>query len=134
MSCSLLQTSERLTEAWPARAVCGVRCSDGPEVLKALADGSHPFAAKLKGAKNPMIVVGMGALCRADGGAVFAASEALAKQYNAIRPADGWNGLAVLHTAASQPTALDVGFVPGPDAATAPKRESSLEPPACLLV
>lgn len=104
--------------------LCVCVCSDGPEVLKSLADGSHPFSAKLKGAKNPMIIVGMGALCRADGGAVLSAAEALAKQYNAIRP-DGWNGLAVLHTAASQPTALDVGFVPGPDAADAPKRESN---------
>ncbi|MGB1901035.1 MAG: NADH-quinone oxidoreductase subunit NuoG, partial [Candidatus Puniceispirillaceae bacterium] len=38
-----------------------------PTILGALVDGSHKFAAKLKKAKRPMIIIGMGALARADG-------------------------------------------------------------------
>lgn len=91
---------------------------EGTDTLKALADGTHPFAATLKAAKNPLIIVGMGALVRADGRAVYAAAEKLAKSVNALR--ENWKGLSVLHTAASQAAAGDLGFVPGPQAKHAP--------------
>ena len=44
---------------------------DGPTVLNALAAGDHPWSAVLRGAKNPMIVVGQGALARPDGARVL---------------------------------------------------------------
>ena len=44
-----------------------------PSVLAALHDGSHDFAKVLRDAKQPMIIVGQGALARPDGAAVLAA-------------------------------------------------------------
>ena len=93
----------------------------GPETLAQVADGSHSFADALKSAKKPMIVVGMGALTRADGAAVLASCRAIAETYGMIQDAstgeDGetvpaWNGFNVLHTAASRVGGLDMGFVP----------------------
>ncbi|MEK9831769.1 MAG: NADH-quinone oxidoreductase subunit NuoG [Rhodospirillaceae bacterium] len=83
----------------------------GPETLQAIADGSHPFAETLKNAERPVVIVGMGALARADGDAVLAAARALAETCNLVR--DGWNGFNVLHTAAARVGGLDIGFVPG---------------------
>ncbi|MCT7662431.1 NADH-quinone oxidoreductase subunit NuoG [Shinella kummerowiae] len=83
----------------------------GTDTLSGLIDGSVKFAAKLKKAARPMIIIGQGALSRADGLAVLAAVTALAEKVGAVK-AD-WNGLAVLHTAASRVGGLDLGFVPG---------------------
>ena len=80
-------------------------------LLSKIADGSHPFAATLKNAKKPMIIVGMAALTRADGTAVLAAAKAVADNCGLVK--DGWNGFNVLHTAAARVGGLDLGFVPG---------------------
>ena len=69
------------------------------------------FNQVLRDAKRPMIIVGQGALRRADGAAVLAAAWALATAADAIT-AD-WHGFNVLHTAASRVGALDLGFLPG---------------------
>ncbi len=82
----------------------------GPEALAALAAGEGPFAAALKAAKRPLVIVGEGAVARADGVAVLAAAARLA---TAGEREPGWNGLAVLHTAAARVGGLDIGFVPG---------------------
>ena len=89
----------------------------GTDTLSGLVDGSVKFAAKLKKAQRPMIIVGQGALSRADGLAVLSAVSALAEKVGAVK-AD-WNGLAVLHTAASRVGGLDLGFVPGEGGKTA---------------
>lgn len=81
-------------------------------VLTALADGSHPFAETLKAAKNPLIILGAGALRRGDGLAVQAAARAIAENVGAVR--EDWNGFNVLHLAAGRVGALDAGFLPGP--------------------
>jgi len=83
------------------------RLGAGPATLGDLAEGKVGFAEKLKAAKNPLIIVGMGALAREDGAAVLALARSLA----VVR--DDWNGFAVLHTAASRVGALDLGLVPG---------------------
>ncbi|ESZ43420.1 NADH dehydrogenase subunit G [Mesorhizobium sp. L2C054A000] len=83
----------------------------GPESLKDLADGNGKFFQVLKKATHPLIIVGQGALSRADGAAVLGQAAKLATAVNAAR-AD-WNGFAVLHTAAARVGGLDVGFVPG---------------------
>ncbi|WP_419912587.1 NADH-quinone oxidoreductase subunit NuoG [Hoeflea sp.] len=83
----------------------------GPETLSEVISGVNKFAAKLKRAKNPMIIVGQGALARADGGAVLAEAAKLAEAVGAV--SGDWNGFAVLHTAAGRVGGLDVGFVPG---------------------
>ena len=69
------------------------------------------FFEKLKAAKNPLIIVGMGALAREDGAAVLAMARELVDTLGAVR-AD-WNGFAVLHTAAARVGGLDLGLVPG---------------------
>ncbi len=89
----------------------------GTDTLSGLIDGSVKFAAKLKKAERPMIIIGQGALSRADGLAVLSAVTNLAENVGAVK-AD-WNGLAVLHTAASRVGGLDLGFVPGEGGKTA---------------
>jgi len=65
----------------------------------------------LKGAKNPIVLVGSGAAARHDGAAVLALAAKLALDFGAIKP--GWNGFAVLHDTASRVGALDIGFAGG---------------------
>jgi NADH-quinone oxidoreductase subunit G len=79
----------------------------GPQTLADLADGKLPFAEVLKNAKNPMVILGSGAVARADGAAI----QALAAKLDVVR--DGWNGFNFLHRAAARVGALDLGFVPG---------------------
>ncbi|MEI5617610.1 molybdopterin-dependent oxidoreductase, partial [Streptomyces brasiliscabiei] len=64
----------------------------------------------LKNAKNPLIILGQGALIGADGTAVLSL---VAKLASSLTVAEGWNALSILHTAASRVGALDLGFVPG---------------------
>ncbi|MDE2266058.1 MAG: NADH-quinone oxidoreductase subunit G [Alphaproteobacteria bacterium] len=87
-------------------------------VLEQLADGSHPFAAVLKAAKRPMLIIGNAALTRADGAALYKLAARIAAETGMIGPAGtpaegGWNGFNVIHTAASRVAALDLGFLPG---------------------
>jgi len=89
------------------------RLGAGPASLRDLVDGKSSFFDKLKAAKHPLIVVGMGALARDDGAAVLALARELADKLGAVR-AD-WNGFAVLHTAAARVGGLDLGLVPGPE-------------------
>ena len=79
----------------------------GPQTLADVAAGRHPFAEILKNAKNPMIILGSGAVARADGAAI----QALAASIDVAR--EGWNGFNFLHRAAGRVGALDIGFVPG---------------------
>ncbi|MCZ8374512.1 MAG: NADH-quinone oxidoreductase subunit NuoG [Beijerinckiaceae bacterium] len=81
-----------------------------------LGAGPDSLAALLKepkdeGAKKPMIILGQGALNRADGAAILAMAAQLAEKQGVI--AEGWNGFCVLHTEAALVGALDLGFVPG---------------------
>ena len=62
----------------------------GPETLKSLADGSGGFFETLKAATHPLIIVGQGALSRADGAAILGQAAKLALAVNAVR--DDWNG------------------------------------------
>jgi NADH-quinone oxidoreductase subunit G len=83
----------------------------GTDSLSELAAGKHSFADVLKGAKNPIVLVGAGVASRHDGAAVLAAAAKLAVDVGAIK--DGWNGFAVLHDTASRVGALDIGFAGG---------------------
>ena len=80
----------------------------GGDSLADLAAGKHSFAEVLKGAKNPIVLVGAGAAGRHDGAAILAAAAKLAADIGAVK--DGWNGFAVLHDTASRVGALDIGF------------------------
>jgi NADH-quinone oxidoreductase subunit G len=83
----------------------------GPETLAELAAGKGDFAEIMKGAERPMVLLGNGATTRADGAAVASLAAKAAVALGAVK--DGWNGFAVLHTAASRVGGLDIGFVPG---------------------
>jgi NADH-quinone oxidoreductase subunit G len=83
----------------------------GPETLAEVASGRHPFAETLRKAERPLILLGQGALRRADGAAIAALTARTALDLGAVK--DGWNGFSVLHTAASRVGGLDIGFVPG---------------------
>jgi NADH-quinone oxidoreductase subunit G len=84
----------------------------GPETLADLVAGRHSFAEILKAAKKPLILIGQGAIAREDGAAVLALAAKAALEFGAI--VEGWNGFAMLHTAAARVGALDIGFIPGP--------------------
>lgn len=88
----------------------------GTDTLTDLAAGKHSFADVLKGAKNPIVLVGAGVAARHDGAAALALAAKLAADFGALK--DGWNGFAVLHKAASQVGALDIGFAQGPGSLT----------------
>lgn len=83
----------------------------GGQTLNELADGSHPFAEVLKGAERPLVIVGMGALARADGARVLGQARRIAEAAGAV--SDDWNGFSVLHTAAARVGGLDLGLLPG---------------------
>ena len=76
------------------------------------------FAEAFRAAKRPMVIVGQGALRRADGAAVLAAAWALVSEAGGL--AADWHGFNVLHTAAARVGALDVGFLPGPEGKALP--------------
>jgi len=83
----------------------------GPDTLRGLSRSRSEFMQALKGARKAAIIVGAGALARADGGAVLKAAAGAAKAFGAT-----WN---VLHSAAARVGGLDLGFVPGPGGKTA---------------
>jgi NADH-quinone oxidoreductase subunit G len=84
----------------------------GPQTLKEIADGRHSFARTLSEAKRPMVIVGAGAVARADGAAVLAAAAKIAAAAGAGKEEAG-AVFNVLHTAASRVAGLDLGLVPG---------------------
>jgi NADH-quinone oxidoreductase subunit G len=84
---------------------------EGPDVLQALVNGTHEWLEVLKSAANPMIILGSGAVARADGLAILGLARRLAEAVGAVR--EDWNGFNVLQRAASRVGGLDIGFVPG---------------------
>ncbi|CDZ71349.1 NADH-quinone oxidoreductase, chain G [Neorhizobium galegae bv. orientalis] len=97
----------------------------GAETLSDLASGANSFADKLRAAKNPMIIVGQGALSRPDGAAILSSAAQLAGSVGALT--DEWNGFAVLHTAAARVGGLDLGFVPGANGANAAAQVAGMD-------
>jgi len=83
----------------------------GPKTLGGLARAKGAFMDALRAAKAPAIVVGAGALTRADSAAVLKAAGGLARAFGMT-----WN---VLHNAAARVGGLDLGFTPGPGGKTA---------------
>jgi NADH-quinone oxidoreductase subunit G len=84
---------------------------DDARVLSDLAAGKGPVFNKMKKAGKPMIIIGQGALARADSKAVLGALTKLAKAVGVVD--GGWNGFNILQTAAARAGALDIGFVSG---------------------
>jgi NADH-quinone oxidoreductase subunit G len=82
----------------------------GPEALGKIGR----FLERFAGTKRPMVIVGQAALARPDGAAILEACWRLAAEHGMLTPE--WHGFNVLHTAAGRVGALDLGFLPGPDA------------------
>jgi NADH-quinone oxidoreductase subunit G len=80
-------------------------------ILDEILSGKSKFANKLKKAKRPMIIIGMGALVRRDGAAILGKLRKIAEIYGVIN--GHWNGFNVLHNAAARVAGLDMGFTPG---------------------
>ena len=83
----------------------------GPATLTDLAKSKSDFVKALKDAKSPAIILGAGAVARADGAAVAKAAAGVAKAFNMT-----WN---LLHSAAARVGGLDLSFVPGEGGKTA---------------
>jgi len=84
------------------------------EVLAQLADGSHPYCARLAKAKNPIVIVGSEALQREDGASVMAHVQRIASNLRQSSGcAEDWKTLNTLHRVASQVAALDLGYSAG---------------------
>lgn len=118
----------RIRKAWRAKnlpiATIGERADltydhtylgEGFETLAELAAGKGAFAEVLAKAERPLIIVGESAVSHASlgkqvGRDVIALASKLATSGQNV--AEGWNGFALLHNAASRVGGLDIGFVP----------------------
>ena len=98
----------------------------GPTTLSGLAKDKGDFVKALKAAKAPAIIVGAGALNRADGGAVVKAAAGVAKAFGMA-----WN---VLHSAAARVGGLDLGFLPGEGGKTAAQLAAKGGPDVLFLL
>jgi NADH-quinone oxidoreductase subunit G len=77
-------------------------------ILRNLIDETVEFSNILKKAKNPMVILGVGALNRNDSHNIFHLAQIIAEKFNMIR--DDWNGFNVLHSNANVVGGLDLGF------------------------
>jgi NADH-quinone oxidoreductase subunit G len=86
----------------------------GFETLADLAAGNGAFANTLANAQRPIVIVGEGAVSHADLGKQPGRDTIAlaAKLATGVNVAEGWNGFAFLHNAASRVGGLDIGFVP----------------------
>jgi NADH-quinone oxidoreductase subunit G len=105
--CSIGLVGERADLTYPYEYL-----GAGPQTLKELTAGKHSFAAALREAKHPLVIVGAGAIARPDGAAVLAEAATIALRASEGKQA-GWNAFNILHTSASRVAGLDIGFVPG---------------------
>ena len=81
----------------------------GTQTLKDVAEGRHSFAATLKNATRPLVIVGSGAAARSDGATVLGLAARIALDVGKEQGAGAFN---LLHSAASRVAGLDIGFVP----------------------
>ena len=84
---------------------------DDPSIIYDLINGTHPFSKNLSKMNNPLMIIGQGALRGDKGEDYLNLCIELAHEYNFLK--DEWNGFNVLHTAASRPGAMEIGFLPG---------------------
>lgn len=76
-----------------------------PKILQEITSGKHAIAKKFKQAKNPMIIIGYGALMRDDAMAILHECSEIISKFSQTQ-------FNILHSAASRVAALDLGFVP----------------------
>ena len=117
----------RIRKAWRARGIpVGVigdhadltyayeYLGDDISVLASVAKGEG-FGEKLKAAKKPLVIVGEGAVSHGAAWNKQIGRDVIALASKAATMGDvaeGWNGFALLHIAASRVGGIDIGFVP----------------------
>ncbi len=117
----------RIRKAWRARGIpVGVigdhadltyayeYLGDDISVLARVANGEG-FGERLKAAKKPLVVVGEGAVSHGAAWNKQIGRDVIALASKAATMGDvaeGWNGFALLHNAASRVGGIDIGFVP----------------------
>ncbi len=84
---------------------------DDPSIIYDLIDGKSSFSKNLSKMNKPLMIIGQGALRGDKGENYLNLCIELAHKYNFLK--DDWNGFNVLHTAASRPGAMEIGFLPG---------------------
>ena len=84
---------------------------DDPAIIYDLIDGKSSFSKNLSKMNKPLMIIGQGALRGDKGENYLNLCIELAYKYNFLK--DDWNGFNVLHTAASRPGAMEIGFLPG---------------------
>jgi len=89
-----------------------IHLGSSTKVLEEIANGSHPFAARLNKAKLPMVLVGGDTLSRTDGDAILNTVKKIANNSPIINPEAGWNGFNILHKDIARVGALDIGLNP----------------------
>ncbi|CAD8076494.1 unnamed protein product [Paramecium sonneborni] len=102
-----------------------VHLGNNASILDEIANGSHPFAGRLKSAKLPMILTGAGVLERTDGNAIHNALKKIAQNSAVINPQQGWNGFNLLHKEVGRINALELGIT---------ARRSSVTPKVVILL
>ena len=83
---------------------------DDPSIIYDLIDNNNPFCEKLSEMNKPLMIIGQGALKGDEGEDYLNLCIELANNYNFLK--NDWNGFNVLHTAASRPGAMEIGFLP----------------------
>ena len=83
---------------------------DDPSIIYDLIDNNNPFCEKLSEMNKPLMIIGQGALKGDEGEDYLNLCIELANKYNFLK--NDWNGFNVLHTAASRPGAMEIGFLP----------------------
>lgn len=83
---------------------------DNPAVLEEILVGKSEICKELKKAKNPMMIIGYGAISGKGGKKVLANLAQIAEKYGFITK--DWNNFNILHRTASIVGALDIGFIP----------------------
>ncbi len=88
------------------------------DALNHLIEGTHSFAAALKTASRPVVILGQSCFTRTDTLAFMTLVQKLLHTYPAFIQENSdayWNGYNVLHNAAGRVGAMDVGFLPKND-------------------
>jgi NADH-quinone oxidoreductase subunit G len=117
----------RIRKTWRAKglpiAVIGDRADltydyqylgEGFETLASVAAGQG-FGEVLANAKNPLVIVGEGAVSHGAAWSKQIGRDVIAlaaKLVTGTNVAEGWNGFALLHNAAGRVGGIDIGFVP----------------------
>lgn len=80
------------------------------KTLEDIANGSHPYAEKIKNAERAMIIVSAAALERSDGEAVLSAVNKIGENTSVVNQEEYWNGINILHNEISRAGAYDLGI------------------------